>query len=51
MAVTENWSLLQSHLILDKVENFEWRWLDVEPFLVQLRLFIAPTCHINILDT
>lgn len=41
----------KSHSILDEVENFEWRWLDVEPFLVQLRQLIAPTCHINVLDT
>ena len=43
--------LLQRRSILNGVENLEWRRLDVEPFFVQLRLFIAPTCHLDILDT
>lgn len=43
--------VLNIHSILNEVENFEWRWLDVEPFFVQLRLFIAPTCHMDVLDT
>ena len=52
MAVMENWLFfLESRPIINQVENLEWRWLDVEPLFVQLRLFIAPTCHIDVLDT
>lgn len=51
MAVMENWGFFESRPILNGVENLEWRWLDVEPFFVQLRLFIAPTCHIDVIYT
>ena len=51
MAVMENWGFLESRPILNGVENLEGRWLDVEPFFVQLRLFVAPTCHIDVMYT
>ena len=51
MAVIESRGFFESRPILIGVENLECRRLDVEPFFVQLRLFIAPTCHIDVLYT